>query len=163
VNPTEIPETIAIAWLLPFLATAIATDMWHRRIPNALVVVMLISALALHATSLELASVLWSLGGVLVGLLILLPFYALGGMGAGDVKLLAAVGSLLGPWSTLLAGVLTLIAGALLGLGMMAWRSAGALPIAHRLPVPRAAATEPLQVPYSIAIAAGALIAVLQW
>jgi hypothetical protein len=63
-----------------------------------------------------------SAAGVVVGFLILIPLYALGGMGAGDVKLLAAAGSFLGPWGALLAGIFTLLAGGALGLGALIWQ-----------------------------------------
>ena len=42
----------------------------------------------------------WSLVGTIVGLALLLPLYAIGGMGAGDVKLLAGVGAWVGPQVT---------------------------------------------------------------
>ena len=44
---------------------------------------------------------LWSLAGMGVGLISLLPLYAIGGMGAGDVKLMAGLGAWMGPWLTL--------------------------------------------------------------
>jgi len=56
------------------------------------------------------------LAGMAVGLGFLLPFYIGGGMAAGDVKLLAAVGSVLGPLPAVLAGGVTLFAGAALGM-----------------------------------------------
>ena len=46
--------------------------------------------------------------GILVGLGCLLPFYIARAMGAGDVKLLAATGALLGPYDALIAGICTL-------------------------------------------------------
>ena len=58
---------------------------------------------------------LWSLAGTGVGLLSLLPLYAIGGMGAGDVKLMAGVGAWLGPWLTLWSFVSTALVGGLLG------------------------------------------------
>jgi prepilin peptidase CpaA len=160
VNLTDGPETIAIALLLPFLAAAVTTDMLSRSVPNVLVLLMVLCGVALQMASLTLGAVVWSLGGVLVGLVILLPFYALGGMGAGDVKLLAALGSFLGPWGTLVAGIGTLIAGAVLGLGVIGWRFLSSSPIRQALP--RSPAADPLHVPYSLAIAVGALIAVIR-
>jgi prepilin peptidase CpaA len=59
---------------------------------------------------------LWSLGGLLVGFFILLPLYALGVMGAGDVKLMAMVGAFLGVTDTLHAVLFSFIAGGLAAL-----------------------------------------------
>ena len=81
-------------------------------------------------------------GGAAVGFLAFLPFYLLGGMGGGDVKLMAAFGSLLGPSGILLAAVLAAIFGGL--------TAAAAL-----LGKPRAAA-----VPYAPAIVAAAWLCI---
>jgi len=118
--------------MLPFLGAAVASDILHRRIPNILVALMLACGLAVHLASLDDAgsALLASGSGAAVGFLILLPFYALGGMGAGDVKLLAAVGSFFGPSGALLAGIFTLVAGALLGLAVIACRYRGLRPSA---------------------------------
>lgn len=56
------------------------------------------------------------LAGWLLGLLILLPFYALGVMGAGDVKLLAMAGAFTGPAGALGIGLYSMIAGGVLAL-----------------------------------------------
>jgi prepilin peptidase CpaA len=64
-----------------------------------------------------------TLGGLGVGLAMLLPFYAIGVMGAGDVKMLGVAGAFLGPQGALTAGLITFAAGALLGLIWYAWRS----------------------------------------
>ncbi len=57
-----------------------------------------------------------------MGFLIFIPFYALGGMGAGDVKLMAAVGAFLGLLDTLLAAGLTLAAGSVMGVFVLFYR-----------------------------------------
>jgi prepilin peptidase CpaA len=148
--------------LLPFLAAAVTTDMLSRSIPNVLVILMLFCGIALQALSLTLSNVLWSLAGVLVGFLVLIPFYAFGGMGAGDVKLLAALGSFLGPWGTFVAGIGTLLVGGVLGLGVIYWRTFHARstnPAIESLP----SRADPVDLPYSLAITAGAMIAVFQW
>jgi len=48
--------------------------------------------------------------------------YAVGGMGAGDVKLLGVVGSFLGPWGVLFAGISAMVAGAVFGIVAIIWR-----------------------------------------
>jgi prepilin peptidase CpaA len=55
-----------------------------------------------------------AVGGLVVGLLLMLPGHLIGATGAGDVKLLAALGTLLGPTGTAVAFVYTLIAGGVL-------------------------------------------------
>lgn len=161
-SPSHVPDISTVALLLPFLAAAAGTDLLNRRIPNVLIVLMLGFGIALQGVSLSFGAVLWSLGGVLVGFLMLLPFYALGGMGAGDVKLLAAVGSFLGPYGALLAGLFTLIAGGVLGVAMLLWQRIEDWR-ARRSPLPKARGEHSKYLPYSLAISAGALTAVLQW
>jgi prepilin peptidase CpaA len=114
-----------------------------------------------------------SLAGATVGLLTLLPLYAIGGMGAGDVKLMAGLGAWLGPWLTVAAFVSTAVAGTVMALGMIVysgaiWRHIGMLQsIVHevlsvRNPVvlaQRAAERKPamLLLPYAIPIAFGSI------
>ena len=103
---------LALGGLIGVTAIAVFTDLaWHR-IPNRLLLAGLV--VALFASSVEggLIGILGAIAGVLVGLAILLPFYALGGMGAGDVKLLAVIGAFLGPGPTVIAGLVTFVAGA---------------------------------------------------
>jgi prepilin peptidase CpaA len=59
--------------------------------------------------------------GAAVGLLTLLPLYAIGGMGAGDVKLMAGVGAWLGPSLTLWAFVFSALMGAVMAAGMIVY------------------------------------------
>jgi prepilin peptidase CpaA len=106
------------------LAWAVATDVRSRRIPNKLVVLGILSGLALQATVTPGAGLFsepfGALGlvkaaaGMLLGLVLLLPMYALGALGAGDVKLLAMIGTFLGPLDTVGAGLSSVLAGGLL-------------------------------------------------
>jgi prepilin peptidase CpaA len=150
--------------LLPFVATAVATDLARRQISNLLIVNMVGCGIVLQAVLLGASGVLSGLGGLAVGALVLLPFYALGGMGAGDVKLLAAAGSFLGPSSALLAGATTLGAGGVLALAAVAWRAASRLRISRSASVGSldSAALREIQLPYSLAIAAGTLLTAYQ-
>jgi prepilin peptidase CpaA len=89
------------------------------RVPNWLtfpfVIAGLIAAFARGGTGL----LLLSLAGALVGLLTLLPLYSIGGMGAGDVKLMAGLGAWIGPWFTLWAFVATSLMGTAMAVAMM--------------------------------------------
>jgi prepilin peptidase CpaA len=119
---TELPSSSAVTLLLPFLAAATVMDLIQRRIPNVLVVAMLTTGLLIQAATFSPMAVVWGVAGVGVGFLILLPMYALGGMGAGDVKLLAGAGSFFGPVATFYAGLCTLVAGGIVGLLWVAGR-----------------------------------------
>lgn len=66
----------------------------------------------------------WSLWGTTVGLGLLLPAYAIGGMGAGDVKLLAGVGAWMHATHTTQAFVVSAIVGAVLAILMVLYRGA---------------------------------------
>src|SRR5262245_50298891 len=57
-----------------------------------------------------------SVEGWLAGLALFLPFFLLGGMGAGDVKLLACFGAWLGPWLALWTALYTMIAGGVMAI-----------------------------------------------
>jgi len=85
-------------------------------------------------------------------------------MGAGDVKLLAGVGSFLGPWGVALAGVFTLAFGGVLGLAVIFWQRIGMVLAARFLSIPPSVAVDirAVKIPYSLAITAGTLAA-LYW
>jgi len=65
-----------------------------------------------------------SAGGLLLGLAFLLPLYAVGGMGAGDVKLMGAVGSILGLQGVFIAFLFSAIAGGAYALFILCKNSA---------------------------------------
>lgn len=93
-----------------FLLAVVVSDFRHQRIPNVLNLVALLAALAVQSTA-GIGGLMTGLAGAAVGLAVFLPFYAFGGMGAGDVKAMAAAGSFLGPLGAFLAGCLALVAG----------------------------------------------------
>ena len=80
---------------------AAGTDVWKFRIHNALTVPLFISGLMFHALLEGTLGLSVSVWGVLAGTLPFLVVYAKGGLGAGDLKLLAGVGAWLGPWFAL--------------------------------------------------------------
>jgi prepilin peptidase CpaA len=94
---------------------ACVTDVRSRRIPNALTFGAALAGLLVHRLILGTDGALLSASGWLVGLLIFFPFFALGGMGGGDVKLLAALGAWLGPRETLWLAAYSALAGGVMG------------------------------------------------
>src|SRR6266496_5045609 len=90
-------RTIALALMFIPLAIAITyMDVRYRRIPNKLVLIILIGGLVLNTVFNGWNGLLASVGGcgIAFGLMFLLHLF--GTMGAGDVKLCAAVGSVIG-------------------------------------------------------------------
>jgi prepilin peptidase CpaA len=103
--------TCITIFLCVLLGYAVRCDISEHRIPNWLVAAILAGGLLGQVVTQGAMGIVYGLGGLATGLMFFLPFYARGGMGAGDVKLMAAVGALLGPLGALMAGALTLIAG----------------------------------------------------
>ncbi|MEX4001588.1 prepilin peptidase [Paraburkholderia sp. EG285A] len=109
---------------VPMCAIALAilaasTDIVSRRIPNLLILLGLVSALAVQIALRGALSggALW-LGGAVTGFAVLLPFYLLRGMAAGDVKLLMMLGAWLGAAATVDIAVNTFIIGGVWSLGI---------------------------------------------
>jgi prepilin peptidase CpaA len=91
------PDTVAIALVLIPMAIMITYwDVRYRRIPNKLVLVTLIGGIAVNTVSHGLTGLLASLGGLGLAFGLMFFLHAFGTMGAGDVKLFAAIGSVLG-------------------------------------------------------------------
>src|SRR5229473_3241037 len=89
-------------WPLAFVCLAMIVaaviDGWKLKVPNWLTFPMILAGWIYSGALFGWEGVAWSLGGTAVGLALLLPAYAIGGMGAGDVKLLAGVGAWV--WAT---------------------------------------------------------------
>ena len=102
------------------LVLATVCDIRSHRIPNPLILAGLVLGLAGHGWR-GGPGLLLSCEGIAVAGLTLLP-YALGGLGAGDVKLLGAVGALMGPTFLLWTLLGTVLAGGLLALAWAARR-----------------------------------------
>jgi prepilin peptidase CpaA len=100
-------------------ASAAAIDLRTRRIPNLLTFGAAACAIAFHTVASGLSGGGYALAGWLVGTVIFFPVFALRGMGAGDVKLVAALGAWLGPLGALYVAAGSAIAGGLIALVVM--------------------------------------------
>ena len=92
-------------------AAASALDVKSSRIPNILTLGGAALGLVAGATTHGLPGLGQAAAGWVVGCGLFLPFFLLGGMGAGDVKLLAALGAWLGPSTTLFVALYAGVAG----------------------------------------------------
>jgi len=171
------PVSLSIAIAPAAIATGFAlmaayTDLRQRRIPNRLVVAGCAAALAAQLALRGWEGGAAALGGFAVGLVVMVPFYVIGAMGAGDAKLMAMAGTGLGPLGALSAVVLTFLIGGALALAIAAAHGAlgrtfgnvkdmlvGALTsavVARRIEIP-APVTPAGRMPYGVAIALGTL------
>jgi len=162
----------ALLWrglLTCLLAATCVTDLRARRIPNALAAAVL--ALGIVRAALPLATGFAEPGAPALGAALLgtalgfaawLPFYALGVLGAGDVKLFAAAAAWLGPHAVLPASTYAALAGGGLGLVWIAARVLRRPQLALVAPafVVRPSVGGDTRIPYALAITAGVLAVV---
>ena len=167
-HTTFLPE-LALGCLLLF---ACLFDLRQRRIPNRLLAIGLLAALVLQLGSGPPSALLTSyLAGFALGLLMFLPLYLLGGMAAGDVKLMATVGAFVGPALVFQSSLATYCFGGVMALAIVLAKGraraafanvrALLLPVAMRFGgarlAPQAAPASVGGMPYALAIAAGTL------
>jgi prepilin peptidase CpaA len=108
--------------LIGVLVPAMYTDLRSSRIPNWLTFPAMGFGLVGHAWVGSLQGVIFSLAGLGAGLGLFLMLYVSGSIGAGDVKLMAAVGAIVGPYGALLSGLLAIMVGGLYALGAMCYQ-----------------------------------------
>ena len=95
---------------------ACAFDVRYRRIPNTLTVVTAVGGLIFAGVVAGLPGAGLSVAGCLVGAALFFPLFALGGLGAGDVKLVAAIGAWVGPLDALWVCLYAAMAGGVMAL-----------------------------------------------
>ena len=163
----DTPLGIAMILLLLVMVTLCAvTDIWTHRIPNSILLPALTLALFANSLLAGLPGVLDSSLGLFLGLAILFPLYFIGGTSAGDVKLLGVVGAFLGTKGVVIAGIATVIFGAVLGLLFIFWRVIKPIlvpqitQLAHEAEPPMTGtvtrnSSRSVEIPYAPAIACG--------
>jgi prepilin peptidase CpaA len=159
---------------LLFGGLACVFDCRSRRIPNLLTFGGAALALAYALATYGFGGLVTGLEGWAVGLALFLPMFLLGGMGAGDVKLLACLGAWVGPREAFWMAMYAMVAGGVMGIGvalatgyarqaftnvwtlLQYWTVMGVRP----LPELTLATARGPRLPYAIPIAAGAVAAV---
>lgn len=149
-------------------------DLRTRRIPNLLTFGGAAAGL-IYATAVQgWPGFLASAGGWLTGIAVFLPFFLLGGMGAGDIKLVGCIGAWLGPQAALWVSLYTALAGGVMAIGiglatgyfgqallnvmrlLSHWRFVGLRP----LPDLTLEGTRGPRLPYALPIAVGVVVAI---
>lgn len=104
------------AVMLSLLVIAAAIDLRRREVPHWIPISLL--ALAILSVGFQLVELTWIdlLGGLAIGFVVPFILYLIGGIEAGDVKLLAALGALVGPWAMISVLIWIGLAGGVLAL-----------------------------------------------
>lgn len=102
--------------LVPLAILIAYYDVRYRRIPNPFVLATLISGLAINSIFGGLNGLLMSLGGCALAFILMFMLHVFGAMGAGDVKLFAAIGAVTGAPLVLPTFVVVIITGGVLAM-----------------------------------------------
>lgn len=159
----------AQTWIAILVAlAAVVDDLKRRHIANWIPAAALAGGFGWQIGRYGWQGALWALAGAAVGFSVFLVFYLLGGMGGGDVKLMAGFGALLGTSRLLEAALWTAGVGGVFAVGVLAWKSlkkvarknkSGAEPTQEVNEEQRLAADS---IPYAPAIAAGVLLSLIR-
>ena len=104
-------DNFSIMFLSGILILSAGIDFDRQKIPNLITFPSMVIALSYHGLTRGADGVLFSLAGLAVGIGILLVPYFMGGMGAGDAKLMGAVGAVIGAKGVIYALICTAIIG----------------------------------------------------
>jgi prepilin peptidase CpaA len=149
--PTSVADVRVVLLILftGLLALGAGWDLSRRRIPNQLVIALFAAGIVVVAVSSGVRGVLTvGVAGAMTGLVVWLPLWLMGFIGAGDVKFFVAAAVWLGPRATLGAALVSAIAGGILACVWLAIRM-------------RKNSGQRTTVPYGVAMAVG--FAVVTW
>ena len=90
---------------------AVAWDLSKQKIPNLITLPLMLYGLAFHTITSGLSGIGYSFIGILAGIGIFIIPYILGGMGAGDAKLMGGAGALIGAKGAIVAGLFSILIG----------------------------------------------------
>jgi prepilin peptidase CpaA len=164
---------ISAAFLIPLAVIISYYDVCYRRIPNPFVLATLIAGLLINASFGGINGAVSSLSGCLIGFTLMFVLHVFGAMGAGDVKLFAAIGALTGANLIIPTFLIVTLTGGVLGVVSMIRAGqlkftmmrvfqilVGLLPGFQlpRFPVP---VDRSYTIPYGVAITLGSLISLV--
>lgn len=166
-------ETLVNITLLIPLAIIIAYyDVRYRRIPNAFVLATLVAGVAINAIFAGFPGVAASVGGCALGFVLMFMLHIFGAMGAGDVKLFAAIGAVTGAQLVMPTFIVVILTGGLLAFvsiiraGMLVTTMhrvlqilVGLLP-GWQMPKFAVRADRKHTIPYGVAITMGSIISI---
>lgn len=158
---------INLIFLLLFISAAI-TDLWRRKIYNFTTYPAIACGVVLWTMAESWQGLWFSLAGLATGLGILFLFYFVGGVGAGDVKLLGAIGALKGANFVIWVMFYTGLIGGVMAFAIIIWKgmlfktlSNIFFLLRHPSKAGELEKGDPLYLPYGLAISLGCVCAVV--
>ncbi len=109
-------NNFALLFLVAILVIASIIDFRFQKIPNLLTFFSALAGFVYHFSASGIQGIVFSLTGIIIGIAVLIIPYAMGGMGAGDVKLMGAVGAFLGAKGVFVAFLFTAFFGGIYAL-----------------------------------------------
>jgi prepilin peptidase CpaA len=109
-------DTVSISFLSGILILSALIDFRRQKIPNLITLPSMVIAISYHVAIGGIDGLLFSLAGLAVGIFVFLVPYLMGGMGAGDAKLMGVVGALIGAKGVIFAFLCTAIIGGIYAL-----------------------------------------------
>jgi prepilin peptidase CpaA len=162
-------DSALVVTLTIVLLIAVVTDLRSSRIPNWLTFPAMGFALAAHVWASGIDGLLFSLAGAGTGLGLFFFIHLAGGIGAGDVKLMAAIGAFLGLYGVLSCAWLAMILGGIYAVGALCYQHGLAAAVERLVYAAYGAVviggsawtrelTLPFKLRYGLAIATGTLL-----
>jgi prepilin peptidase CpaA len=151
-------ELARLEWWVAGLVgvAASAEDLMRRTISNWIVLAALVAGVACQIAGQGWMGIGYGVAGAAAGFGVFLIFYVLGGMGGGDVKLMAGFGAMLGAGRLLQAAFWTALTGGLLAAAVL-----GVSALRRYLARTQPDQARPASIPYAPAIALGVWLTLL--
>ena len=167
-------DAVLIILLACVLIAAAIIDIRVQKIPNLLTYPVMIIALVYHSIMNGFEGLLFGAEGLILGIAIFVLPYLMGGMGAGDVKLMGAVGAVIGPRGVFNASLFTAIIGGIYAFVLLLFQYKDCLGVitrsvtmlktyavtGHFIRIPAAEDQKKPKLCYGLAIASGALFTI---